>query len=209
MTKTMHDLGNDWLLTQWPDGTVDIHNPYEEKRITLPPASAAAARLLAMTLPAKARNWLALARSMNRKVWAKMPLTQEMQARLVTPEVVERMEANADRQQAQWLAEQRDRLVFNILLCVRDPGAFWRHVYIRPITPQPLTTDEAVERLETMLMHAKGINGFRARPAEAQAIREALAFVRYFRRYGSRVWSSHIEADRIARFIGERYRARA
>ena len=205
----VHDLTNGWLLVEHDDGSVELRNAYEAKRITLPPSSAAAAKHLAMMLPTKARNWLALARSQNRKVWARMPLTQEMQARLVTPEVVERMEANADRQQAQWLAEQRDRLVFNILRCVRDPGAFWRHVYIRPITPQPLTTDEAVERLEIMLMHAKGINGFRARPAEAQAIREALTFVRYFRRYGSRVWSSHIEADRIARFIGERYRARA
>ena len=209
MTKITHDLGNDWLLTQWPDGTVDIHNPYEEKRVTLPPASAAAAKHLAMMLPTKARNWLALARSQNRKVWARMPLTQEMQARLVTPEVVERMEANADRQQAQWLAEQRDRLVFSILSCVRDPGSFWRHHYIGPLRPQPLSTDEAAERLASELMHAKGINGFRARPNEAMAIREALTFVRYFRRYGSRVWSSHIEADRIARFIGERYRARA
>lgn len=204
MTKTTHDLGNDWLLTQWPDGTVDIHNPYEEKRVTLPPASAAAARLLAMTLPTKARNWLPLARSMNRKAWAKGPPISN-----VRPEIVDRLETSADRQQAQWLGEQRDRLVFSILSCVRDPGSFWRHHYIGPLRPQPLSTDEAAERLASELMHAKGINGFRARPNEAMAIREALTFVRYFRRYGSRVWSSHIEADRIARFIGERYRARA
>jgi hypothetical protein len=136
------------------------------------------------------RDYSALARSMNERSWNVKPSLTLRCSDLVERATVA-FEDSADRSQARWLQERRDRLVQNINETIYLPGLFWRHRYFRHLTGGVvLSTDEAVTELKREIIREKRRKGhWSHKPHRIPDMQEALVFARFFRRFSKQAWN--------------------
>jgi hypothetical protein len=130
------------------------------------------------------RDFLALAITQNRKAWGTAEAAQE------SP--VTAFEAAADRAQAAWLATRRARLVGRIGDAIDFPQTFNRSPYFAFLGGGlALSADEAVDEFRRLIrreVERCRRRHWSAAPQRVPAMKEALTFARYFRRFGTRLW---------------------
>lgn len=132
------------------------------------------------------RDYTTQARRLNTRMWSH----QEPRTRIETwlNNAEEMFAENAHRAQAGSMAERRGRLVREIEEVSMYQAMFAFSVYVRNhiVTTNP---DEANEVLRTKLLRAKKKACHWSRdPGSIVDLKEALTFVRYFRRYGKVIW---------------------
>jgi hypothetical protein len=130
------------------------------------------------------RDFLPLAMTQNRKAWGAATAAADSPATA--------FEAAADRAQAAWLAERRERLIERIDDAIDLPATFARSPYFGFLDGcLAVSADEAVDELRRLIR--REIERCRRRhwsaaPQKIPALMEALTFARYFRRFGARIW---------------------
>lgn len=141
------------------------------------------------------RNYLAAARAQNRAVWGDIPSSAVAYVR----KFEEQCEMAADRSQAEWLRKRDARLRKRIRDTIDWPGGFCRSVYFRNLLVAVFSADDAVRELTKLLRKEQSRVRRKHRSCanhagEIEAIKEALAYARWFRRFGQRVWAKQERA---------------
>lgn len=138
------------------------------------------------------RDYTTQARRLNTRMWAHQePRTRIEPTWLTSAE--EMFAENSHRAQAGFMAERRGRLVREIEEVSMYQFMFAFSVYVRNniVTTNP---DEANEVLRTKLLRAKSKECHWSHdPGSIVDLKEALTFVRYFRRYGKIIWNKDIK----------------
>lgn len=132
------------------------------------------------------RDFTQLAQSQNRAIWAKAQPPAGVSAAYI-----DKLTVAADRQQARFLAERRERLEKAIRECSEEPALFWNARYFQLCSAGTVaSTTEAVTELKRLMrleLNRKGHWSFK--PERIVILREALVFARYFRANSRKVWA--------------------
>lgn len=130
------------------------------------------------------RDFLALAISQNRRAWGSVTATPDI--------AVPAFETAADQAQAAWLSTRRARLVERIGDAIDFPAGFSRSPYFAFLAGGlALSDDEAIDELRRLIrqeIERCRRRHWSAAPHKIPALKEALVFARYFRRFGTQVW---------------------
>lgn len=137
------------------------------------------------------RDYTTQARRLNTRMWAHQePRTRIEPTWLTNAEDI--LAERAHRAQAGFMAERRGRLVREIEEVSMYQAMFAFSVYVRNhiVTTNP---DEANSVLHAKLLREKKKACHWSRdPGSIVDLKEALTFVRYFRRYGKIIWNKDI-----------------
>ena len=136
------------------------------------------------------RNYLAAARAQNRAAWGNQPHSSV--GYVLRAEI--QFEESADRSQEVWLRQRDARLRERIRDTIDWSGGFCRSVYFRNLLVAVFSADDAVRELTKALRKEQSRVrrkhwSAREHTGEINEIKEALAYARFFRRYGQRVWA--------------------
>lgn len=141
------------------------------------------------------RNHLNAARAQNRALWGELvPSTIGYQRAWQV-----QCEENADRSQAEYLRRRDARLRERLRDAIDFPGGFQRSQYFRLVPVLVMSADDAVRELTIRLRKEQSRIkrkhwSTRNHSGEVEEIKEAMAFARWFRRHGKRVWMKQREA---------------
>lgn len=131
------------------------------------------------------RDFTQLAQSQNRAIWAKAQPPAGVSAAYI-----DKLTVAADRQQARFLAERRERLEKAIRECSDEPQKFWWNRYFRGLKRGFASTPEAVTAILYEINWEWNRPSYNRDRARIEMLKtEALVLARFFRRNSRKVWA--------------------